>query len=56
MQFTDEVVWDVFDFAVAGILLFGAGLTYELVARKAGNIVYRVAVGVAVGRHSFLYG
>ena len=48
MQFTDEVAWDLADFAVAGVLLFGAGLTYELIARKAGNIVYRVAVGVAV--------
>ena len=48
MQFTDEVVWDLTDFAVAGALLFGAGLTYELVARKAGNIAYRAAVGVAV--------
>jgi len=48
MQFTDEVVWDLADFAVAGVLLFGAGLTYELVARKAGHIAYRAAVGVAV--------
>jgi hypothetical protein len=48
MQFTDEVVWGLADFAVAGGLLFGAGLTYQLVARKAGNIAYRVAVGVAV--------
>lgn len=48
MQFTDEVVWDLVDFAVAGVLVFGAGLTYELVARKAGNIAYRAAVGVAV--------
>ena len=48
MQFTDEVVWDVVDFVVAGALLFGAGLTYELVARKAGTIAYRAAVGVAL--------
>lgn len=48
MQITDEVAWDLADFAVAGVLLFGAGLTYELVARKAGNIAYRAAVGVAV--------
>ena len=48
MQFTDEVVWDLTDFAVAGVLLFGAGLTYELAARKAtGNIAYRAAIGVA---------
>jgi len=48
MQFTDEVVWELTDFAVAGALLFGAGLTYELVTRKADNIEYRAAVGVAV--------
>jgi hypothetical protein len=48
MQVTDEVVWDLADFAVAGALLVGTGLTYELVARKAGNIAYRVAVGVAL--------
>ena len=52
MQFTNEVVWDRVDFAVAGALLFGAGLTYELVARKAretgNNIAYRAAVGVAI--------
>ena len=48
MQFTDEVVWDLADFAVAGVLLFVAGLTYELIARRAGHIAYRAAVGVAV--------
>jgi hypothetical protein len=48
MQFTDEVVWDLTDFVVAGVLLFGAGLTYELVARKGGTVAYRAAVGVAV--------
>ena len=48
MQFTDEVVWDLADFAVAGVLLFCAGLTYELIARNAGHIAYRAAVGVVV--------
>ncbi len=48
MQFTDEVVWGLADFALAGTLLFGAGLTYELVAKKAGQRAYRAAVGVAV--------
>ena len=48
MQFTDEVVWDETDFIVAGILLFGTGLGYELVARKMGNIAYKSAVGVAL--------
>jgi hypothetical protein len=49
MQFTDEVAWGVFDFAVAGILLAGTGLVYQLGASKAGNTAYRVAVGVALG-------
>ena len=48
MQFTDQVAWDLTDFIVAGILLLGAGITYELVASRAGNVVYRAAVGVAV--------
>ena len=48
MQFTDEVVWDLADFVVAGALLFGTGLTYKLVAKKMGGIAYRVAVGVAL--------
>ena len=49
MQFTEEVEWDLADFTVAGVLLFGAGLTYELAVRKAaGNIAYRAAIGIAV--------
>ena len=48
MQFTDEVAWDLADFAVAGTLLFASGLTYELIARKAGNIAYRAAIGVTI--------
>jgi len=48
MQFTDEVVWDLADFAVAGTLLFGAGLAYERIARTRGDVTYRAAVGVAV--------
>ena len=48
VQITDAVVWDLADFAVGGVLLFGAGLTYELVASKGGTIAYRAAIGVAV--------
>jgi hypothetical protein len=48
MQITDEVVWDLADFAVAGALLVGTGLMYVLATRKAGNIAYRAAVGVAL--------
>lgn len=48
MQVTDEVVWDPADFAIAGALLFGTGLTYKLVAKKMGDITYRVAIGVSL--------
>jgi hypothetical protein len=40
--------WSLADFVTAGALIFGTGLTYELVARKAGNTAYRAAVGVAL--------
>lgn len=49
MQFTDEVDWSLGDFVGAGVLLFGTALTYEWIARRAGNTAYRVAVGVALG-------
>jgi hypothetical protein len=48
MQITDEVVWDLADFAVAGALLVGTGLLLALAARKVGNSAYRAAVGVAL--------
>ena len=48
MQVTDEVAWDLADFVVAGALLFGTGLMYELIAGKAGNTAYRLGVGVAL--------
>lgn len=48
MQLTDEVVWDAADFALFGVLLVGAGTTYELAARMRGDAAYRSAVGVAL--------
>jgi hypothetical protein len=48
MQVTDEVVWDVADFAIFGALLLGAVVTCELAVRKTSNGGYRSAVGVAV--------
>ena len=48
MQVTDQVVWDVADFAIFGALLVGVGVTYEIAARQTGNTAYRSAVGVAL--------
>lgn len=44
MQFTDEVVWDLFDFVVAGVLLLGTGLLCEFTMRKTKNRVNRIAI------------
>ena len=48
MQFTDEVNWTVGDFVIAGAMLLGAGVTYELAAR-VGGLAYQAGVVVALG-------
>jgi len=48
MQITDEVAWGPADFAVAGALIVGTGLLARAAARKAGDLAYRAAVGVAL--------
>lgn len=40
--------WTLSDFVFAGVLLFGTGLAFELIARRSSNTVYRFAVGTAV--------
>ena len=47
MQITDEVMWGVADFVLAGVLLVGAGLMHSLAARRA-NLAYRAAAGLAI--------
>ncbi len=49
MQFTDEVQWTAFDFAVAGALLFICCSLWELGFRISRNAAYRMGLGVAVG-------
>jgi len=44
MQFTDEVDWNLFDFIVAAILLFGTGLLIELVMWKVKSTSARIAL------------
>lgn len=48
MQFTDEVAWTAFDFAVFGTMLLAAGGAMELAVRMSGDWSYRIAAGVAV--------
>ena len=53
MQFTNEVNWDVFDFAVMGFLLFGTGSMFVLVSRKVPRRYWGV-IGVLFAA-AFLY-
>lgn len=48
MLVTDQVAWGLADFALAGVLLVGTGLMFEMAAKKAGGIAYRAASGVAL--------
>lgn len=48
MQFTDAVDWTPLDFAVAAVLIFGAGLAFVLVTRRARSLSCRLAFGLAV--------
>ena len=54
MQFTNEVNWTLFDFIVAGILLFGAGLLCELVMRKVNKTGYRIVLCLVILAALFL--
>jgi hypothetical protein len=46
MLVTDEVVWSLGDFVVAGVFLAVIGIALELAARRAGSRL--LALGVAV--------
>lgn len=42
MQVGGEMVWTAFDFLVAGILLFGAGMLIALILGKVEKTKYRI--------------
>lgn len=54
MQFTSEVSWTASDFIAAAVLLVGAGLAYEIVARyvldhrRRASIAATIIAAVAV--------
>ena len=53
MQFTNEVDWDITDFVVMGLLLFGAGSSFVLVSWKLPRR-RRVVIGTMFAA-AFLY-
>ena len=46
MQFTEEVSWSIADFIVAGALLLGSGLLFDLIIRKIKRMRYKIAISV----------
>jgi hypothetical protein len=55
MLITDDVVWSLADFAVAGVFLAAIGVTLELAVRRAANLA--TALGIAaVGVAAAIFG
>lgn len=48
MQFSEDVAWTLSDFVVMGILLFGAGSIFVLMARMLPKRRLAVGIGVAI--------
>jgi hypothetical protein len=48
MQFTNEVNWSLFDFIIAGVLLFGMGIILDLILSKVNKIGYRISLVIAL--------
>jgi hypothetical protein len=48
MQFTAEVNWGPMDFVIAGALVAGTGLAYELAVRRMRSSRWRTAGGLAL--------
>jgi hypothetical protein len=48
MQFTSDVDWKPGDFIIMGILLYGTGLSCELVLRRVRKIEHRLIVCAAI--------
>lgn len=45
---SDEFNWTVFDFVIWGMLVFGAGLTYQLLVSRTAGVAFKAAAGIAV--------
>jgi hypothetical protein len=48
MQFTDEVNWDLADFAVFGVMLTVTCLGFDFLNGRSRNLAYQLAVGVGL--------
>jgi hypothetical protein len=48
MQFTDEVVWGLFDFAIAALLLLSSGFAYWLIARNLSSTATKAIIAAVL--------
>lgn len=48
MQFTNELIWEISDFIIAGGLLFGTGLTFLVLTKRKTSVSYRFAIFFAL--------
>lgn len=51
---TDEMAWSLYDYVLAGVMLFGTGSAYVLLSSQSGSMLYKVAVGLALASALFL--
>ena len=51
---TDEMAWSLYDFLLAGVMLFGTGSAYVLISRQSNSLMYRVASGLTLVTALFL--
>lgn len=54
MLFNGEITWTLFDFIIAGLLIFGTGLAYQFVSTKVKGREYKVALVLILGSSFFL--
>lgn len=48
MQFSEEVNWELPDFVIAAILLFGTALICEFILRKIKDVKFRILLCVGL--------
>ena len=51
---SDGVNWGPMDFAIIGVLVFGAGILFEYASSRCGSLAHRAAVVIAVAAGLFL--
>lgn len=51
---TDEMAWSLYDFILAGVMLFGSGSIFVLISRKSESVLFKSALGLMLASALFL--